>query len=97
MTCSAGNTARRSFWWPTTVDRQRRKGNIFGYNNVYPYSSSYSFVGALAIRQGGASGCPLDTVGKDRRQGNIFGYNNVYPYSSSYSFVGGLMRIDLGG
>eukprot|EP00986_Skeletonema_menzelii_P004650 scaffold1617_cov116-Skeletonema_menzelii.AAC.2 len=42
MACSAGNTARRSFWWPNTVARDWRQGNIFGYNNVYPYSSSYS-------------------------------------------------------
>ena len=47
MTCSAGNTARRSFWWPNTVARDRRQGNVFGSNNVYPYSSSYSLVGGL--------------------------------------------------
>eukprot|EP00986_Skeletonema_menzelii_P004649 scaffold1617_cov116-Skeletonema_menzelii.AAC.1 len=47
MTCSAGNTARRSFWWPNTVAMERRQGNIFASNNVYPYSSSYSFVGGL--------------------------------------------------
>ena len=47
MACSAGNTARRSFWMPIAVAMDKRQGKFFGSNNVYPYSSSYSLVGGL--------------------------------------------------